>query len=39
MDAFLPTYPHKKIHAECSREKKYPASTYPKKKNQCELRG
>ena len=40
MDAFLQTYPPKKIHAECSRQQKISCKHIPQeKKYQCELRG
>ena len=32
MDAFLPTYPQKKFHAECSREKKISCEHIPQEK-------
>ena len=39
MDAFLPTYPQKNLMQNVRGRKKYPASTYPRKKNHCELSG
>jgi len=34
-----PSTPQKNFHAERWREKKYPASTYPKKKNSWGIKG